>query len=86
MRVAAAEVVGEVGQAVDLGRGQLATGHPQAQHEAVLCRRDVEEPEELEAIGVFGIRRRVLFRVPQQAVPGVERILFILPALLLAQV
>src|SRR5262249_4759430 len=86
MRAAAAEIGREIGETVQLPGVHLAGRDAQAHHETVLGRRDVEQTEVLEAIHVLRIGELVLDRVLEQAIPGVERVLLVLPALFLAEI
>jgi hypothetical protein len=86
VRVAAAEIVREIGEAVKLRGRQITARNPRSQHEAVLSRRDVEQAEILESVSVLGIGKLVFVRVLEQSIPSIEWILVVLPAFLFAEI
>ncbi len=84
--VAAAEVLGEVGEAVELVAGDAATGEAEAEHEALLGGGDVEEAVPTEAVVVLGVGVFVGGGVGEESIPAVERMLGVFPFLLLAKI
>ncbi len=84
--VVAAPVVGNLGDAVELGRSEFAPGDAHPEHEGFLSGPDVEEAEIPELEGVPFIGEFVFSGVFDESVPGVEAVLFVLPDLGFAEV
>jgi len=83
---AVAQLAREIGEAVALGGSDLTGRDAEAQHEAVLGGRDVEEAVEFETAGVFGVGKFVGVGVGEEAFPGVEGILVVFPPLFFAEI
>ncbi len=71
--IAAAEALGEIGEAGELMRAQNAVGHAQPAHERVLRRRDIKEAVEFMAEDVEPFREAPGGDVLAHRVPEVER-------------
>ena len=71
----------EVGEAVELVRGDFAGRQPQAEHEAVLRRRDMEEAVEFEAEAIGLVGEFVGVGMGDEFFPDIERVLVVFPAL-----
>jgi len=80
-----AEPLGELGDAAELVRGDYAARQPQAAHERLLRRCDVEQSVKLPAEDVDALRKAPFPRVLLHAIPGVERVLGALGLLLGAE-
>ena len=84
--LAVAIIVRDVRQAAHLHRREFTRRDAAAEHEAVLRGRYVEHPEVAEAKRVFLVRQFPRLRVRENTVPAVQRMLLVLPTLLLGHV
>ncbi len=85
MAVAAAQALGEIGDALELPRGQDAVGDAQAAHIAVLGRRHIEQPVIAPAEIVVRLGIDAGPRLLLEACIGIEGMLGRLPFLLLRE-
>ncbi len=81
-----APVLGHARQSAQLVAAKHTARDAHAEHKAVLCRGDVEEAVELEAVPNLGFWNLVFGGVGEQIVPAVQRIAFVLPDLFSAKI
>src|SRR5688500_9878574 len=84
--VVIAAMLGEVSEAMQLQGTQFASRNPAAKHESVLGRSHMKQPLAAESEIVRFVGEFFLVGVSQQFLPDIERIFFMLPQFLFAEI